>query len=192
MDLKNKNIGFGLTGAFYYFNNSILQIKELLKRNANVIPIMSYNAYKLDGEFKENEKFIKDIEEITGNKVIHTIKDAEKIGPNGLTDIMIIAPCTGNTIAKLASGISDTPILMSTKANLRNDNPVVIAVSTNDGLSGNAENIGRLLNRKNYFFVPYRQDNPITKPRSIVYDSKYLVKTLEYALDKEQIQPILL
>lgn len=192
MDLKNKNIGFGLTGAFYYFNNSILQIKELLKRNANVIPIMSYNAYKLDGEFKENEKFIKEIEEITGNKVIHTIKDAEKIGPNGLTDIMIIAPCTGNTIAKLASGISDTPILMSTKANLRNDNPVVIAVSTNDGLSGNAENIGRLLNRKNYFFVPYRQDNPITKPRSIVYDSKYLVKTLEYALDKEQIQPILL
>lgn len=113
-------------------------------------------------------------------------------GPKKLTDIMIIAPCTGNTIAKLANGITDTPVTMAAKSHLRNNNALVIAVSTNDALSGSASNIGKLLNRNNYFFVPLRQDNPITKPRSIVFDSNYITKTLECALEKEQIQPILL
>ena len=129
---------------------------------------------------------------MTNQKIIHTIQNAEPIGPKHLTDILIIAPCSGNTIAKLANGITDTPALMATKSHLRNGNPIVIAVSTNDGLSANAENIGKLLNRNNYYFVPFRQDNPITKPRSIVSDPKYIIKTLEQALDKEQIQPILL
>ena len=137
-------------------------------------------------------EFIEKIENMTEQKIIHTIQDAEPIGPKHLTDIMIIAPCSGNTIAKLANGITDTPALMAAKSHLRNNNPIVIAISTNDGLSGSAENIGKLLNRNNYFFVPFRQDNPITKPRSIVFDPSYLIKTIEYALDNEQIQPILL
>ena len=128
----------------------------------------------------------------TKDDIIHTIQGAEPIGPKKLTDIMVIAPCSGNTIAKLANGITDTPVLMATKSHLRNNNPVVIAISTNDGLSGSAENIGKLLNRNNYFFVPFKQDNPITKPRSLVADFKYLIPTIEKALDKEQIEPIIL
>lgn len=136
--------------------------------------------------------FIEKIENVTGQKIIHTIQDAEPIGPKHLTDILIIAPCSGNTLAKLANGITDTPALMAAKSHLRNGKPIVIAISTNDGLSASAENIGKLLNRNNYYFVPFRQDNPITKPRSLVSDPKYIVKTLEQALDNEQIQPILL
>lgn len=136
--------------------------------------------------------FIEKIERITGKKIIHTIQDAEPIGPKHLTDIIIIAPCSGNTLAKLSNGITDTPAVMAAKSHLRNGKPIVVAISTNDGLSASAENIGRLLNRNNYYFVPFRQDNPITKPRSLVSDPKYIVKTLEHALDNEQIQPILL
>lgn len=113
-------------------------------------------------------------------------------GPKKMTDIMIIAPCSGNTIAKLRNAITDTPVTMAAKSHLRNNNPLVIAISTNDALSGSASNIGNLLNRNNYFFVPFRQDNPITKPRSLVFSPEHIVKTLEYALDKEQIQPIIL
>lgn len=192
MDLKDKNVGFCLTGSFCTFKNTILQMKELIKARANILPIMSKIAYKTDTKFGKANDFIKQIEEITGNKILYTLKDVEPIGPKKMTDIMIIAPCTGNTLAKLSSGITDTTVLMAAKSHLRNNNPLVIAPSTNDGLSGSAENIGKLLNRTNYFFVPFRQDNPITKPRSIVFDPKYIKKTLEYALDKEQIQPILL
>lgn len=136
--------------------------------------------------------FIKKIEKLTGQKIIHTIQDAEPIGPKHLTDILIIAPCSGNTIAKLANSITDTPALMAAKSHLRNGKPIVIAISTNDGLGASAENIGRLLNRNNYYFVPFRQDNPITKPRSLVFDPRYIIKALEQALDNEQVQPILL
>lgn len=192
MDIKNKRIGVIMTGSFCTFSKVIEQIKELVKRSATVIPIMSYNSYNLDTKFGEAKKFIADIEEITGNKIINTIQGAEPIGPKKMTDIMLIAPCSGNTIAKLAHGITDTPATMATKSHLRNGNPVVIAVSTNDGLSGAAENIGKLLNRKNYYFVPFRQDNPITKPRSLVFDETYIIKTLEEALENRQIQPVLL
>ena len=136
--------------------------------------------------------FIEKIENLTKKKIIHTIQDAEPIGPKHLTDILIIAPCSGNTIAKLANSITDTPALMAAKSHLRNEKPIVIALSTNDGLGANAQNIGKLLNRNKYYFVPFRQDNPITKPRSLVFDPKYTIKTLEQALDNEQIQPILL
>lgn len=135
MNLKDKNIGFCLTGSFCTFKNTILQMKELVKEESNIIPIMSYNAYKKDTRFGNAKDFVKEIEEITKNKIIHTIKDAEPIGPKNMTDIMIIAPCTGNTLAKLSNGIADTPVLMAAKSHLRNGNPLVIAISTNDGLS---------------------------------------------------------
>ena len=127
-----------------------------------------------------------------GKEIIHTIQAAENIGPKNMTDIMIVAPATGNTMAKLANDIIDTPATMAVKSHLRNDLPVVIAPSTNNGLGANAKNIGNLLNKTNYYFVPFRQDNPITKPRSIVFDSRLIIKTLEMALDREQIQPILI
>ena len=135
MNLKGKNIGFCLTGSFCTFKNTILQMKELAKEEANILPIMSFNAYHMNSKFGKAEDFIKEIEEITQNKIIHTIEDAEPIGPKKMTDIMIIAPCSGNTIAKLSNGITDTPVLMAAKSHLRNGNPLVIAPSTNDGLS---------------------------------------------------------
>lgn len=191
MDLKNKKIGFILTGSFCTFNKVIPKIEKLIKMEAEIIPIMSFNAYNTDTKFGKAQDFIKQIEEITGKNIIHTITDAEPIGPKSITDIMIIAPCSGNTMSKLACDIIDTPATMAAKSHLRNNRPLVIAPSTNNGLGANAENIGKLLNRKNYYFVPFRQDNPITKPRSIVFDSEYIIKTLEYALEGEQISPIL-
>ena len=192
MELKNKKIGFAMTGSFCTFSKTIEELKKIVKTGAKVIPIMSYNSYNLDTRFGKASDFINEIESITGEKIIHTIQEAEPIGPKKMTDIMVIAPATGNTIAKLANGIIDGPVTMATKSHLRNNNPVVIAISTNDALSGSAENIGKLLNRKHYYFVPFRQDNPITKPRSLVYDFGYLQKTIEYALKNEQIEPIIL
>ena len=192
MKIKDKKIGFILTGPFCTFKYTIPQIKKIMEEGGVVIPIMSKNAYNMDTKFGTALEFIKEIEEITGKEIIHTIQGAEPIGPKGLTDILIIAPATGNTIGKLANGITDDVGTMATKSHLRNNNPVVVAISTNDALSGSAENIGKLLNRNNYFFVPFRQDNPITKPRSLVFDPKYIIPTLEFALDKEQIQPILI
>ena len=192
MELKGIKIGFALTGSFCTFKKVIPKMKELINQGAEIIPIMSFNSYNLDTKFGKAEDFRNEIEHITGNKIIHTIQEAEPIGPKKLTDIMLIAPCSGNTIAKLSNGITDGPHLMAAKSHLRNNNPVVIAISTNDGLAGSAENIGKLLNRNNYFFVPFRQDNPITKPRSLVFDPKYIIPTLEKALEKEQVQPILI
>lgn len=190
--LKDKKIGFCMTGSFCTFKSVIPQIKKLVEAGAEVIPIMSFNSYNLDTKFGDAKDFIKEIENITSHKIIHTIQDAEPIGPQNLTDIMVIVPCTGNTIAKLANGITDTPVLMATKSHLRNGNDVVIGISTNDGLSGSAVNIGTLLNRNHYYFVPFKQDNPITKPRSIVFHPEYILKTIEQALNHKQIQPILL
>ena len=192
LNLKDKKIGFVLTGSFCTFSKTIPKMKELIEKGAEVIPIMSFNSYNLDTKFGKAQDFINEIEEITGKNIIHTIQEAEPIGPKRLTDIMVVAPCSGNTMAKLACDIIDTPATMAVKSHLRNNLPVVIAPSTNNGLSGNAKNIGILLNRKHYYFVPFRQDNPITKPRSIVFDSEYIVKTIESALEHEQIEPILL
>ena len=192
MELKGIKIGFVLTGSFCTFKKVLPVMEELIKEEAEIIPIMSYNSYNLDTKFGKAKDFIAQIEEITNKKIIHTIQDAEPIGPKQMTDIMVIAPCSGNTMAKLACDIIDTPAVMAAKSHLRNNRPLVIAPSTNNGLSGNAENIGKLLNRRNYFFVPFRQDNPITKPRSIVFDPEYIIKTIKYALNNEQISPILL
>lgn len=192
MELKDKKIGFVLTGSFCTFSKVIPKMKELIQKGAEIIPIMSFHSYTLDTKFGKAEDFIQEIETITGKKIIHTIQGAEPIGPKSMTDIMIIAPCSGNTMAKLACDIIDTPATMAAKSHLRNNRPLVIAPSTNNGLGGNAENIGKLLNRKNYYFVPFRQDNPITKPRSIVFDAEYMIKTIELALENKQISPILL
>ena len=192
MEVVGKKIGFVLTGSFCTFSKTIPKIKELVKKGADVLPIMSYNSYNMDTKFGKAQDFIDEVQEITNKKIIHTIQDAEPIGPKKLTDLMVVAPCSGNTMAKLANDIIDGPSTMAVKSHLRNDRPVVIAVSTNNGLGANLVNIGKLLIRKQYYFVPFKQDNPITKPRSIVYDFEYLIKTIEYALDGEQISPILL
>lgn len=192
MVLEGKKIGYVFTGSFCTFQKSIEQLKKIAEEKAEIIPIMSYNSYNLDTKFGKAQEFIDEVEQITKNKIINTIQGAEPIGPKHLTDIMIIAPASGNTMAKLANDIIDTPAVMAAKSHLRNENPLVIAPSTNNGLSGNAMNIAKLLNMKNYYFVPFKQDNPITKPRSVVFDSKYIIPTLEQALDGKQIQPILL
>lgn len=193
MNLENKKVGFAFTGSFCTFEKTIQELEKLTQINGlEIFPIMSFNSYNLDSKFGSAKDFIKRIENITNNSIIHTISDAEPIGPKKMFDILIVAPCSGNTIAKLSNDIIDTPVAMAVKSHLRNDRPVVIAISTNNALSGAAENIGRLLNRKNYYFVPFKQDNPISKPNSVVFDSTYIKRTLEYALDKEQIQPIFL
>ena len=192
MNLEKVKIGYAFTGSFCTFRKSIESLKKIIDKVAIVTPIMSFNSYYMDTKFGKSDNFIKEIEEITGNSIIHTIQDAEPIGPKRMFDILVVAPCSGNTISKLANDIIDTPATMAVKSHLRNEKPVVIAISTNNALSGNAMNIGKLLNMKHYYFVPFKQDNPITKPRSLVFDSEYISKTIEYALDKEQIQPILL
>jgi dipicolinate synthase subunit B len=192
MELEGINIGFAMTGSFCTFAKTIEIMKKIVEAGANVIPIMSFNGYSLDTRFGNSKDFINEVEEITGNKVIHTLQEAEPIGPKKMTDIMIIAPATGNTIAKLANGITDTPVLMATKSHLRNQNNVLIGVSTNDALSTNAGNIGKLLNTKHIYFVPFRQDNPITKPNSLVFDGNYMIKAIKSTLDSKQLQPLIL
>ena len=192
MKLEGKRIGFVFTGSFCTFKKTIDQLKKIIELKAEVLPIMSNNSYTMDTKFGKAQDFIDEIEEITGRKILHTIQEVEPLGPKDILDIIVVAPATGNTIAKLANDIVDGPAPMAVKSVLRRERPVVIAVSTNNGLSASGENIGKLLNRKHYYFVPFKQDNPITKPRSLVFDPTYLIKTIEYALDGEQIQPILL
>ena len=192
MNIEGKRIGFVMTGSFCTFRKTIDELKKIVKLGAKVIPIMSENSYTMDTKFGKAEDFINEVENITGTKILHTIQEVEPIGPKDMLDILVVAPATGNTMAKLANDIIDNSATMAVKSHLRRERPVVIAISTNNGLSGAGENIGKIFNRKHYYFVPFRQDNPITKPRSIVFDPSYLIKTIEYALDNEQIQPILL
>ena len=192
MKLEGKRIGFVITGSFCTFRKTIDELKKIVDMGTKVTPIMSENSYTMDTKFGKAKDFINEIEEITNTKILHTIQEVEPLGPKDLLDILIVAPATGNTISKLANDIIDGPATMAVKSHLRRERPVVIAISTNNGLSGAGENIGKLFNRKHYYFVPFMQDNPITKPRSIVFDPSYLIKTIEYALDNEQIQPMLL
>ena len=192
MNIEGKRIGFVMTGSFCTFRKTIDELKKIIRLGAKVIPIMSENSYTMDTKFGKAKDFINEVEDITENKVLHTIQEVEPIGPKDMLDILVVAPATGNTMAKLANDIIDNSATMAVKSHLRREKPVVIAISTNNGLSGAGVNIGKLFNRKHYYFVPFKQDNPITKPRSIVFDSSYLIKTIEYALDNEQIQPILL
>lgn len=191
-NFQDRKIGFALTGAYSTFELIIPYIRKLVENGAKVVPIMSFNSYNIDTRYGKSKDFIEKIEEITNNKIINTFVEAEPLGQKKIIDILVIAPCTGNTVSKLANGITDTPVLLAAKSNLRNDNNIVLGICTNDGLSSNAENIGKLLNRKHYYFIPFKQDNPITKPRSLTFDLTYLIPTIEYALNNEQIQPILL
>ena len=183
--------GYALTGSFCTFEKNLQQIGYLVSKGINILPIMSFNAYKLDTRFGAAESFINRIEEITGNKIIHTITAAEPIGPKSMLDLLIVSPCTGNTLAKLAYGVYDTPVTLAVKSHLRNQKPVLIGVSSNDSLSSSGKNIGALLNYKHYYFVPMRQDNPEGKPFSVVCDFEKIYDASLRALNGQQIQPIL-
>lgn len=156
------------------------------------MPIMSYNAYKTDTRFGSAWEWIEKIENVCGRKIINTIADAEPLGPKVSLDALVIAPCTGNTLAKLANGITDTPVCMAAKAHLRSDRPLVIALASNDAMSANLSNLATLLSRKNVYFVPMKQDEPIKKPHSLVADFSLLTKTLEDALSGKQIRKLFL
>ena len=191
MDLSGITAGFALTGSFCTFSAVLPQIEKLRQAGAKIIPIMSTAAANTDTRFGTAEAFRTRIAEITGEEIITSIEKAEPIGPRKLLDILIVAPCTGNTLGKLAGGITDTPVTMAVKAHLRNGRPVLLAVSTNDGLSGAAKNIGHLLNVKNIFFVPFGQDDAERKPTSLVADMSLLVPATGAALRGKQMQPIL-
>jgi len=192
MILSDKNIGIGITGSFCTFDKIIPQIVRLKELKANVYTVFSDNAKSFDTRFCEAEDFLKIVYQLTGNEPITTIVDAEPIGTKNLFDIFLIAPATGNTIAKLANAITDSPVLMAAKAHLRNNKPVVISVSTNDALSMNFKNIGTLYNTKNIFFVPFGQDNYKSKPNSMIADVDQLIPTIEKALEGKQIQPVII
>ena len=185
------NIGFAICGSFCTFS-SVFATMENLAHTHQLIPIFSHSAYTIDSRFGTAKEHIRRATEICGTAPLCTIAQVEPIGPKRLLDILVIAPCTGNTLAKLAHGIADSPVTMAAKSHLRNGRPVVIAVSTNDALSGAAENIGRLLNRKNYYFVPFGQDDPEKKPCSMVADFSRIPQTVVLASKGQQLQPILL
>lgn len=189
--MTDMNIGFGICGSFCTFSQ-ILPVIERMAAHNNVIPVMSDATYETDTRFYQAEDFRADIERACENTIIHTIVDAEPIGPRKMFDAMVIAPCTGNTLAKLAAGITDTAVLMAAKAHLRNNRPLVLAISTNDALGNSAQNIGALLNRRNIYFVPFSQDDFEKKPRSMVARMGLIEKTIELALKNEQIQPIIM
>lgn len=190
MELANKNIGIALTGSFCTFDNVFQEVEHLLEKKANIFSVFSFNSQKINSRFGNASDFINKMIALTGNEPIMTIEDAEPIGPKNYLDIMAIIPCTGNTLAKLANGITDTPVLMAAKAHLRNGKPLVISVSTNDALSMNLKNIGTLLNTKNIYFIPFGQDNPTAKPNSMIAHTSLLIETLGKALDGKQLQPV--
>ncbi len=190
--LDNVKIGVVVTGSHCTIGEMLPQLEKLCRTGARVITILSYVADQTDNRFYQAEDLKKKIQAITGQPIINTIVGAEPIGPKRLLDIIVVMPATGNTIAKLANGIVDTPALMAIKAQLRNQHPVVIAVSTNDGLGLNAKNIGILLNTKNIYFVPFRQDSPQEKNNSLQADLALVNDTVVEALQGKQIQPVLL
>ena len=183
-------VGYALTGSFCTFKPSFEAAERLVKRDYELTPIMSYNAFTIDSRFGTATDNSKRLEDITGRAIIHSIEGAEPIGPKRMFDILVVAPCTSNTLAKLVCGINDTPVTMAVKSHVRNERPVVIAVSTNDALAAAAKNLGALQARKNYYFVPYRQDDYLLKPYSMVADFTQLEKTVELALSGVQVQPM--
>ncbi len=184
-------IGFALCGSYCTYDRVFPVIEALSKEN-KVIPILSEAAYATDSRFGTAEHWKRKLEEICGCPPLHLISQVEPIGPKGLLDILVIAPCTGNTLAKLAHSIADGPVTMAAKSHLRNGRPVLVAVSTNDGLAGAGENIGRLLARKHYYFVPFGQDDPLKKPASLIADFARIPQAMEGAMAGQQIQPMLL
>lgn len=189
-ELKNLTLGFAMTGSYCTFGKVIPELKKMHNLAYKIIPFMSENAYTTDTRFGKAADFINEIEKITGEKIIHTIEKSEPVGPKNILDAFIIAPCTGNTLAKIASGITDTSVTMAAKATLRNHNPLILAPSTNDGLGANAKNIGILLNTKNVYFVPFGQDAPEKKPESLVARMELIAETTANAVTGKQIQPV--
>lgn len=184
-------VGFAMCGSFCTFSKALEQMEKLILLGYDVIPIMSFNAYSTDTRFGKAEDFRKKIEDMCGKKIISSIKDAEPIGPKKMTDIMLIAPCTGNTLAKLSYAITDTPVTMAAKSHLRQNKPLLLSIATNDALGASAQNIGRLLNVKHVYFVPFSQDDAEKKPNSLVAHFDFIPSSLEYALSEKQIQPII-
>ncbi len=189
--LKDLKIGLGITGSFCNFSKIKPEIDMLKAHGINeILPIASYATLNETNRFS-NPEYIKELlENETGKEIVDTISKAEPIGPKNLVDLIVIAPCTGNTLAKLNLGITDTPVLMAVKGHIRNNKPVVIGISTNDGLGANGENLMNLLNTKNIYFIPFEQDSPDKKPKSLVYDYTKMIDTIKLALDGKQIQPL--
>ena len=187
----NKRLGLALCGSYCTYDQ-VFAAAEKLAGTYELVPIMSETAAETDTRFGRAADHIRKLTELTGKRVVTTIAEAEPLGPSTPMDALLIAPCTGNTLAKLAHGVTDSAVTMAAKAHLRNGRPLVIAFSTNDGLSGSAENIARLLNRKHVYFVPFRQDDPLSKPNSLQADFSRLGETVEAALRGKQLQPILI
>lgn len=185
------NIGFALCGSFCTFEKAFSAMTEVASIHT-ITPIFSNEAYSVDSRFGTAQEHIARAAEICGREPLHTIAQVEPIGPKKLLDALVIAPCTGNTLAKLAHSIADGPVTMAAKSHLRNGRPVLLAVSTNDALAGAAENIGKLLGRKHFYFVPFGQDDPQKKPTSMVADFSRLLGALEAALEGKQIQPVVI
>lgn len=190
--MKQERIGFAMCGSFCTHEAALDALKDLCEEYETVIPILSEKSASTDTRFGTAEELRTSVEEITEQTVICSIPSAEPIGPKKLLDALVIAPCTGNTLGKLANGITDTSVTMAAKAHLRNDRPVVLAIATNDGLSASAQNIGVLLARKNYYFVPFGQDDARGKPCSLIADFSKIGETVEAALHGRQLQPVLL
>ena len=190
--MSDIRVGFALCGSFCTFEKAILQMEKLASAGFEIIPIMSFNAYSTDTRFGRAEDIKRRIENICGRRIISEIRDAEPIGPKKMTDIMVVAPCTGNTAAKLANAVTDTPVTMAVKSHLRQSKPVLLSIATNDALGASAKNIGLLMNMKHFYFVPFAQDDPQRKPNSLVADFELLLPALKYALDEKQLQPIML
>ena len=188
--MEKETVGFAVCGSFCTFKKVIPQMKKLTDEGYKVIPIMSHTAYTTDTRFGKARDFNEEIEQICKEKIIYTISGAEPIGPKQLLDALVIAPCTGNTIGKIANGITDTSVTLATKAHLRNGRPVIIAVSTNDALGASAKNIGLLMNSKNIYFVPMSQDDSENKPNSIVADFDLITQTVKTVFKGKQPQPV--
>ncbi|MEG1427999.1 MAG: dipicolinate synthase subunit B [Oscillospiraceae bacterium] len=187
--MNKTRLGFALCGSFCTFSKALVQMEELIGQY-EIIPIMSETAYNTDTRFGSCEEIRDQIELLTQKNIIHTIVGAEPIGPKNMVDVLLIAPCTGNTVGKISCGITDTAVTMAVKSALRIGIPVVLCVATNDGLGASARNIGRLMNTKNIFFVPMRQDDPVLKPCSLVADFSKISETLTLAIEKIQTQPV--
>ena len=190
--MKTERVGFAVCGSFCTHQEVLAELERLAEEYETIIPIVSETSGRADTRFGTAQKLRERLQEITGHAVIDDIVAAEPIGPKKLLDVLVIAPCTGNTLAKLANGITDTAVTMAAKAHLRNGRPVVLAIASNDGLAAGARNIGELLVRKNYYFVPFGQDNPAGKPGSLIADFTKIPETITAALEGRQIQPLLL
>ncbi len=192
MDFSNYHVGFGFTGSFCTFAQTKKEVIRLKEMGAKITPVFSYQTQSCDTRFGNAKEFMQEICDITENEGIYTIVQAEPIGPKNFLDVMVIAPCTGNTAAKLCNGIVDSPVLMAAKAHIRNGKPLVIAIATNDALGMNFKTIGMLMNMKNIYFVPFGQDNCKSKPNSMIAHMDLLPETIEAALQGRQLQPVIM